>query len=86
MPGVLILEALAQVGSVAMLSLEENKGKVGLFGGIDKAKFKRKVIPGDKLKLECEIIKRKGPVGIGKATATVDGKVAAIAEMTFMIG
>jgi 3-hydroxyacyl-[acyl-carrier-protein] dehydratase len=86
MPGVLILEALAQVGSVAMLSLEENKGKVGLFGGIDKAKFKRKVLPGDKLKLECEIIKRKGPVGIGKATATVDGKVAAIAEMTFMIG
>jgi 3-hydroxyacyl-[acyl-carrier-protein] dehydratase len=86
MPGVLILEALAQVGSVAMLSLEENKGKVGYFGGIDKAKFKRKVFPGDKLKLECEIIKRKGPVGIGKAVATVDGKVAAIAEMTFMIG
>lgn len=86
MPGVLILEALAQVGSVAMLSLEENKGKVGFFGGIDKAKFKRKVFPGDKLKLECEIIKRKGPVGIGKAIATVDGKVAAIAEMTFMIG
>ncbi|WP_313074317.1 3-hydroxyacyl-ACP dehydratase FabZ [Lacrimispora sp.] len=86
MPGVLILEALAQVGSVAMLSLEENKGKVGFFGGIDKAKFKRKVLPGDKLKLECEIIKRKGPVGIGKAIATVDGKVAAIAEMTFMIG
>lgn len=86
MPGVLILEALAQVGSVALLSLEENKGKVGFFGGIDKAKFKRKVLPGDKLKLECEIIKRKGPVGIGKAIATVDGKVAAIAEMTFMIG
>ncbi|RKD32885.1 3-hydroxyacyl-ACP dehydratase FabZ [Lacrimispora algidixylanolytica] len=86
MPGVLILEALAQVGSVAMLSLEENKGKVGFFGGIDKAKFKRKVLPGDKLKLECEIIKRKGPVGIGRAIATVDGKVAAIAEMTFMIG
>lgn len=86
MPGVLILEALAQVGSVAMLSLEENKGKVGFFGGIDKAKFKRKVLPGDKLKLECEIIKRKGPVGIGRAVATVDGKVAASAEMTFMIG
>lgn len=86
MPGVLILEALAQVGSVAMLSLEENKGKVGYFGGIDKAKFKRKVVPGDKLKLECEIIKRKGPVGVGKAVATVDGKIAASAEMTFMIG
>jgi 3-hydroxyacyl-[acyl-carrier-protein] dehydratase len=86
MPGVLIIEALAQVGSVAMLSLEENKGKTGYFGGIDKAKFKRKVIPGDKLKLECEIIKRKGPVGIGKAIATVDGKLAASAELTFMIG
>ena len=86
MPGVLILEALAQVGSVAMLSLEENKGKVGFFGGIDKAKFKRKVLPGDKLKLECEIIKRKGPDGIGRAVATVDGKVAASAEKTYMIG
>ncbi|WP_333647430.1 3-hydroxyacyl-ACP dehydratase FabZ [Lacrimispora sp.] len=86
MPGVLILEALAQVGSVAMLSLEENKGKVGYFGGINNAKFKKKVIPGDKLKLECEIIKRKGPVGVGKAVATVDGKLAASAELTFMIG
>ena len=86
MPGVLIIEALAQVGAVAILSMEENKGKVAFFGGIDKAKFKKKVIPGDKLKLECEIIKRKGPVGIGKAVATVDGKVAAMAELTFMIG
>ncbi|WP_394524149.1 3-hydroxyacyl-ACP dehydratase FabZ [Lacrimispora sp. JR3] len=86
MPGVLIIEALAQVGAVAILSLEENKGKTAYFGGIDKARFKRKVIPGDKLKLECEIIKRKGPVGIGKAVATVDGKLAASAELTFMIG
>lgn len=86
MPGVLIIEALAQVGAVAILSLEENKGKIAYFGGIEKAKFKRKVIPGDKLKLECEIIKRKGPVGIGKAVATVDGKIAASAELTFMIG
>lgn len=86
MPGVLIIEALAQVGSVAMLSLEENKGKIGFFGGINNAKFKTKVVPGDCLKLECEIIKRKGPVGIGKATATVDGKIAAVAELTFMIG
>lgn len=86
MPGVLIIEALAQVGSVAMLSVEENKGKIGFFGGIDKAKFKRQVVPGDCLKLECEIIKSKGPMGIGKAVATVDGKVAAIAELTFMIG
>ncbi|HIX15571.1 MAG TPA: 3-hydroxyacyl-ACP dehydratase FabZ [Candidatus Hungatella pullicola] len=86
MPGVLIIEALAQVGAVAILSMEENKGKTAYFGGIDKAKFKKKVVPGDKLKLECEIIKRKGPVGIGKAVATVDGKIAASAELTFMIG
>ena len=86
MPGVLIIEALAQVGAVAILSMEENKGKTAYFGGIDKAKFKKKVVPGDKLKLECEIIKRRGPVGIGKAVATVDGKIAASAELTFMIG
>ena len=86
MPGVLILEALAQTGAVAILSQPENKGKTVYFGGIDKAKFKRKVVPGDKLKLECEIIKQKGPVGIGKAVATVDGKVAVSAELTFMIG
>ena len=86
MPGVLMIEALAQVGAVAILSVEENKGKTAYFGAIDKAKFKRKVVPGDKLKLECEIIKQKGPVGIGKAVATVDGKVAVSAELTFMIG
>ncbi len=86
MPGVLIIEALAQVGAVAILSMEENKGKIAYFGGIDKAKFKKKVIPGSKLKLECEIIKRKGPVGVGKAVATIDGKIAASAELTFMIG
>jgi 3-hydroxyacyl-[acyl-carrier-protein] dehydratase len=86
MPGVLIIEALAQVGAVAILSLEDNKGKIAYFGGIDKAKFKHKVVPGERLKLECEIIKSKGPVGVGKATATVDGKLAAGAELTFMIG
>ena len=86
MPGVLIVEALAQTGAVAILSVEENKGKVAYFGAINSAKFKRKVVPGDKLKLECEIIKQKGPVGIGKATASVDGKVAVSAELTFMIG
>ena len=86
MPGVLIVEALAQVGAVAILSQEENKGKVAYFGAINSAKFKKKVVPGDKLRLECHIIKRKGPVGIGSATATVDGKVAVIAELTFMIG
>ncbi len=86
MPGVLILEALAQVGAVAILSLPENKGKTAYFGGIDKAKFKKKVVPGDVLNLELEIIKQKGPIGVGKAVATVDGKVAASAEMTFAVG
>ncbi len=86
MPGVLIVEALAQTGACAILSLEENKGKIAYFGGMNNVKFRKKVIPGDKLKLECEIIKRKGPVGIGKAVASVDEKVAVEAELTFMIG
>ena len=86
MPGVLIVEALAQVGAVAILSQEENKGKVAYFGAINNAKFKKKVVPGDKLRLECQIIKRKGPVGIGSAVATVDGKVAVAAALTFMMG
>ena len=86
MPGVLILEALAQVGAVAILSQPENKGKTAYFGGIVKAKFKKKVVPGDVLTLELEIVKQKGPIGVGKATATVDGKVAATAEMTFAVG
>ena len=85
-PGVLMIEALAQTGAVAILSLEEMKGKIAYFGGIDKAKFKHKVVPGDRLRLECEIIKKKGPVGIGRAVATVDGKVAVSAELTFMVG
>ena len=82
MPGVLIVEALAQTGAVAILSKE----KVAYFGAINQAKFKKKVVPGDKLRLECKIIKQKGPVGIGQATATVDGKVAVSAELTFMVG
>ena len=86
MPGVLIIEALAQVGAVAILSVEKNKGKTAYFGAINNAKFRKKVSPGDKLRLECEIIKAKGAVGIGKATATVDGVVAASAELTFMMG
>ena len=86
MPGVLIVEALAQTGAVAILSLEENKGKTAYFGGMNNVKFKKKVVPGDRLRLECKIIKRKGPVGIGSAVATVDGKVAVSAELTFMIG
>ena len=85
MPGVLIIEALAQVGAVAILSKEENKGKIALFGGIDKCRFKGQVQPGDKLKLETRIIKEKGPVGVGEAIASVDGKMVAKAEVTFMI-
>lgn len=85
MPGVLITESLAQAGAVAILSLEENKGKNALFGGIDKLKFKKMVVPGDRLKLEVKIIKQKGPIGIGEALATVDGKVAAKGELTFAV-
>ena len=85
MPGVLIVESLAQTGAVAILSMEENKGKNALFGGIDKLRFKKQVVPGDVLKLEVKIIKRKGPIGIGEAIATVDGKVAAKGELTFAI-
>lgn len=86
MPGVLIMEALAQVGAVAMLSLPEMKGKTAYFAGIDKARFRRKVVPGDVLMLETSIIKVKGPIGIGRAVATVDGKKVAEAELTFAIG
>lgn len=86
MPGVLTVEALAQVGAVAILSVPENKGKTAYFGAINNCKFKGKVVPGDKLRLETKIIKKKGPVGVGEAVATVDGKVVVSAEMTFMIG
>ncbi|MCI9238036.1 3-hydroxyacyl-ACP dehydratase FabZ [Lachnospiraceae bacterium 50-23] len=86
MPGVLTVEALAQAGAVAILSLEENQGKTAYFGGINKCKFRGKVSPGDKVRLETKIIKRKGPVGVGEATASVDGKVVVSAELTFMIG
>lgn len=85
MPGVLIVEALAQTGAVAILSLEENKGKNALFGGIDKLRFKKQVIPGNKLKLEVQILKKKGPIGIGEAKASVDGKIVAKGELTFAI-
>ena len=86
MPGVLIIEALAQVGAVAILGLPEWKGKTAYFVGIDKCRFKQKVHPGDVLMLETTIIMGKGPIGVGEATATVDGKVAAKAELTFAIG
>ena len=85
MPGVLITEALAQTGAVAILSMEENKGINALFVGIDKLKFKKMVVPGDTLKLEVKIIKRKGPIGVGEAIATVDGKIAAKGELTFAL-
>ena len=85
MPGVLIIEALAQTGAVALLSMPENKGRLALFGGIKNAKFKGKVVPGDVLMLETSIIKMKGPVGVGDAKAYVDGKVVANAEITFML-
>ncbi|WP_297521276.1 3-hydroxyacyl-ACP dehydratase FabZ [uncultured Clostridium sp.] len=85
MPGVLIVEALAQAGAIALLTMDEYKGKLPLFAGINKARFKKQVQPGDVLRLEVEIIKLRGPVGIGKATATVDGKVACAAEIMFAI-
>lgn len=85
MPGVLIAESLAQAGAVAILSMEENKGKNALFGGIDKMKFKKMVVPGDKLKLEVKIIKKKGPIGVGEAIATVDGVLVARGELTFAV-
>ena len=69
-----------------MVRLEDMKGKTAYFGGINKCKFRRKVAPGDKLRLETKIIRRKGPVGIGSAVASVDGEVAVEAELTFMIG
>jgi 3-hydroxyacyl-[acyl-carrier-protein] dehydratase len=85
MPGVLIIEALAQVGAVALLSEESFKGKTAYFGGIQKAKFKAKVTPGDTLTLETRITKRKGPIGVGQATAYIGDILAAEAELTFVI-
>ena len=85
MPGVLILEALAQVGAVAILSVEENKGKTAFFGGVDNVRFRRKVGPGDVLTLTCEIIRTRGNVGVGTALASVNGERAVTAEMTFVI-
>lgn len=86
MPGVLTIEALAQTGAVAILSLEENRGKLVYFGGIQKCKFRGKIVPGDKVRLETRIIRKKGPVGIGEAIASVDGNVVVQAELTFMVG
>ncbi len=85
MPGVLIVEALAQTGAVAILGMEENRGKTAYFAGINAAKFKQKVVPGDVLILETEIIKQKGPIGVGKAVAKVNDKLVCSAELTFAV-
>ncbi|MCM1054304.1 MAG: 3-hydroxyacyl-ACP dehydratase FabZ [Bacteroides sp.] len=84
-PGVLMLEMMAQAGAAAMLALPENKGKIGFFGGVKEAKFRRQVVPGDLLRIEVEIIKVKGPVGVGKGVCTVNGEKAVSAEITFAI-
>ena len=86
MPGVLIIEALAQTGAVAILSQPENKGKIAFFGGIEKCRFRGKVVPGDTLRMEVSIVKLKKNAGIGQGTAYVGDKVAAQAEFVFMIG
>lgn len=86
MPGVLIVEALAQVGAVAVLGMEENRGKLAFFAGIDKFRFRGQVKPGDVLRLEVELLRLKGSVGKGKATAKVDGRTVAEGELMFAVG
>jgi 3-hydroxyacyl-[acyl-carrier-protein] dehydratase len=85
MPGVLIVEAMAQTGAVAVLSEEENRGRLALFAGIDDTRFKRIVEPGDELELECILEQVRGPVGKGRARATVDGQLAARGTLTFAV-
>lgn len=84
-PGVLMIEMLAQAGAVCMLSKPEFNGKIGLFGGIDKAKFRRQVVPGDVLDLEVEVIKQRGPVATCKALASVEGQKAVSCEITCVV-
>ena len=86
MPGVLIVEALAQVGAVAMLKLEDNQGRLAFFTGIDNCRFKKQVTPGDQLRLEVEIIRVKGPIGKGKGVATVNGELVCETEIMFALG
>ncbi|MCL2351580.1 MAG: 3-hydroxyacyl-ACP dehydratase FabZ [Firmicutes bacterium] len=86
MPGVLIVEAMAQAGACAILSAPEFKGRTAYLGALDKARFRRKVAPGDVLTLELEIVKLRGIAGTGRGVATVDGEKAAEAEITFVIG
>jgi 3-hydroxyacyl-[acyl-carrier-protein] dehydratase len=85
MPGVLIVEAMAQTGAVAVLSEEENRGRIALFAGIDDTRFKRIVEPGEELMLECTLEQVRGPIGKGKARATVDGELAARGTLTFAV-
>ena len=80
-----LLEAMAQVGAIAILSLPENKGKLALFGGVKHARFKRQVVPGDVLEMECVLTKRRGLVGIGECKALVNGEVACTAELIFAV-
>jgi 3-hydroxyacyl-[acyl-carrier-protein] dehydratase len=86
MPGVKMVEALAQAGAVAVLCEEENRGKLALFAGIDDVRFKRIVRPGDELTLECSVETVRGPIGRGKARATVDGELAVRGTLTFAVG
>jgi 3-hydroxyacyl-[acyl-carrier-protein] dehydratase len=85
MPGVKMVEALAQAGAVAVLSEEENRGKLALFAGIDDVRFKRIVRPGEELELTCELETVRGPIGRGKARATVDGELAVRGTLTFAV-
>lgn len=85
MPGVIIVEAMAQTGAVAVLADEANRGKLALFAGINDVRFKRMVLPGDELELICEVERMRGPVGRGKATATVDGELAARGTLMFAV-
>lgn len=86
MPGVLIIEALAQVGATAVLQMPEYKGRLAFFTGIDNCRFKRQVKPGDQLRLEVELTRLRGQIGKGHAIATVDGEIACEADILFAIG
>ncbi len=86
MPGVLLIEAMAQVGGVAVLALPENQGKLAFLGRVKDARFKRQGVPGDVVELECHLTRQKGPIGVGECTAKVDGEIAVVAELTFAIG
>jgi 3-hydroxyacyl-[acyl-carrier-protein] dehydratase len=86
MPGVLLIEAMAQVGGVAILALPENRGKLAFLGRVREARFKRQVVPGDVVEMECMLTKQRGLIGVGVCKATVNGEEAVSAELTFAIG